>query len=184
MSSGLATRLPILPDHAPAFPLPEELGTEETSSAPAHVLRTSSYTIYVDLPGNSQEMLLVHGYTGAYDKVSRRVATYVRSLAARRPPKPLYGDWSPEPKIEGEVPTPSDQTLDVLKRRGYLTEMSFAEEENFFEKLVGTFHQRSTTWQPSYMVMPTYNCNLRCSYCFQDHMRTDPRYSHLLRMMD
>jgi len=129
-------------------------------------------------------MLLVHGYTGAYDKVSRRVATYVRSLAARRPPKPLYGDWSPEPKIEGEVPTPSDQTLDVLKRRGYLTEMSFAEEENFFEKLVGTFHQRSTTWQPSYMVMPTYNCNLRCSYCFQDHMRTDPRYSHLLRMMD
>jgi len=53
------------------------------------VLRTSSYTIYVDLPGNEEEMLLVHTYTGAFDRVSRRVATWVRSLEAGRPPKPL-----------------------------------------------------------------------------------------------
>jgi uncharacterized protein len=32
--------------------------------------------------------------------------------------------------------------------------------------------------------MPTYQCNLRCSYCFQDHMRTDPGYRHLLRIME
>ncbi|HSG40010.1 MAG TPA: hypothetical protein VLE27_10265, partial [Thermoanaerobaculia bacterium] len=39
-----------------------------------HMLRTSSYTIFVDLQGNDQDVLLVHGYTGAYDRVSRRVA--------------------------------------------------------------------------------------------------------------
>ena len=51
------------------------------------MLRTSSYTIYVDLPGNADELLLVHSYTGAFDKVSRKVATYVRSLEQGRPPK-------------------------------------------------------------------------------------------------
>jgi hypothetical protein len=42
-------------------------------------LRTSSYVIYVDLPHNDHEMLLVHGYTGAFDKVSKRIATFVRA---------------------------------------------------------------------------------------------------------
>jgi uncharacterized protein len=145
------------------------------------MLRTSSYTIYVDLPENSEEMLLVHGYTGAFDKVSRRVATYVRSLEARRPPRPLYGAWSPEPEAEDGSIAPSDQTLEVLKRRGYLTELLPEEEEDVFVKFAGDIHERQVHQMPTYMIMPTYNCNLRCSYCFQDHMRTDARFSHLLK---
>ena len=82
------------------------------------MLRTSSYCIYVDLPGNKQEMLLVHGYTGAYDKVSRAVATYVRSLEIGRPPKPLYGDWSPEPCTDEQPPIPADQVIETLRQRG------------------------------------------------------------------
>jgi uncharacterized protein len=31
--------------------------------------------------------------------------------------------------------------------------------------------------------MPTYNCNLRCHYCFQDHMRSKPEFRHLLKRM-
>ena len=148
-----------------------------------HMLRTSSYTIYVDLPGNNEEMLLVHGYTGAYDKVSRRIATYVRSLELRRPPKPLYGDWSPDPDIRDQAQPPGPRAIEVLKKRGYLTEMSTEQEEEYFVKLTNKLHERQVRRMPSYMIMPTYNCNLRCSYCFQDHMRTDPRFSHLLRTM-
>lgn len=147
-------------------------------------LRTSSYTIYVDLPGNSEEMLLVHGYTGAYDKVSRKVATYVRSLELGPPPKPLFGDWTPEPKIEGEVARPSDQTIELLKRRGYLTDKNRSEEDALFSKLAGRLHHNAVQRMPGYVFMPTYQCNLRCPYCFQDHMRTNPAFKHLLRTMD
>jgi uncharacterized protein len=146
------------------------------------MLRTSSHTIYVDLPGNSEEMLLVHGYTGAYDKVSRRVATYVRSLEAGEPPKPLYGEWSPEPPIDGEPVVPSDETIAVLRTRGYLTDLSRADEDALFTQVATAVHDLNRT--PGYVFMPTYDCNLRCSYCFQDHMRTDPTFSHLLRTMD
>src|SRR5436309_1057326 len=147
------------------------------------MLRTSSYTIYVDLPGNQDEMLLVHTYTGAFDRVSRRVATYVRSLEAGRPPKPLYGDWTPEPALDGEAAPPSDETIGVLSRRGYLTAMTGEQEEEFFTRYVDKLHGLHLKRWPSYLFMPTYDCNLRCAYCFQDHMRTDPRFGHLLRRM-
>lgn len=146
-------------------------------------LRTSSYVIYVDLPDSSDEMLLVHGYTGAYDLVSRRVATYVRSLEPRHAPKPLYGAWKPESGHDGEVEVPSEETLKALRRRGYLTELTMAQEETLLASLANKLHERSMKQPPIYIVMPTYDCNLRCSYCFQDHMRTNPAYGHLLRTM-
>lgn len=145
-------------------------------------MRTSSYTIYVDLPDSTEEMLLVHGYTGAYDKVSRKVASYVRSLEVRRAPKPLYGSWVSEPIAEGEeAEAPQEATLEILRRRGYLTAMSVEEEEDFVVKIASKIHQSKVAKMPSYVFMPTYNCNLRCAYCFQDHMRTNPKYNHLLR---
>lgn len=145
--------------------------------------RTSSYTIYVDLPGGSEDMLLVHGYTGAYDKVSRRVATFVRSLDQDRPPRPVYGEWSPEAPVEGRVVPPSAETLERLKRRGYLTEKTAEEEENLFRRMVQFRHTLSERGTPGYIFIPSYDCNLRCSYCFQDHMRTNPAFAHLLRTM-
>jgi uncharacterized protein len=149
------------------------------------MLRTSSYTIYVDLPGNEEEMLLVHTYTGAFDRVSRRVATYVRSLEEGRPPKPLYGDWTPDPagrEGAGAAP-PMAATVETLHRRGYLTPMSREQEEEFFSRYVEKLHALHLRRPPSYLFMPTYDCNLRCPYCFQDHMRTDPAFGHLLRRM-
>jgi uncharacterized protein len=145
-------------------------------------LRASSYTIYVDLPDSADQMLLVHGYSGAYDLVSSSVARYVRSLEPRRVPKPLYGQWRDLP-VDVEIPVrPGDATISALTRRGYLTELTLDEEHTFFQTVADKHHQaaqKALTW----VFMPTYDCNLRCFYCFQDHMRTDPRYVRLLRSM-
>lgn len=146
-------------------------------------LRTSSYTIYVDLPDTDRELLLVHGYTGAYDRVSREVAGFLRSREARRAPRPLYGDWSPEPEAPGGEAVPGDAVLATLARRGYLTALAPEAEEAFFSQLVARLHERAVRRTPSYIFMPSYDCNLRCSYCFQDHMRTDCSFKHLLRTL-
>ncbi|HEY0481803.1 MAG TPA: radical SAM protein [Kofleriaceae bacterium] len=183
------TDLAFLPPDVPAF----DHAAIRTSEPRA--LRTSSYAIWVDLPDSDDEMLLIHGYTGAYDKVSRRVVAYLRALDGGKRHKPLHGSWSPEPGAPGasgspghagaagHVVTPSDATIQKLKKRGYLTQMSVEEEESFFTKAAAGRHLRAVHRAPNYILIPTYECNLRCPYCFQDHMRTDPSYRHLLRTM-
>ena len=150
------------------------------------MLRASSYNIYVPLPNNQKEMLLVHGYTGAYDKISTDVVGYLKKLDDYERPKPLFGKWSDEQLGKINIPgnrnwVPTEKSIDVLVKRGYLTDLPHKKEEELLSKLAGLLHENSK--KPSYIIMPTYNCNLRCSYCFQDHMRTDRSFSHLLKSM-
>ncbi|HYU36046.1 MAG TPA: SPASM domain-containing protein [Thermoanaerobaculia bacterium] len=143
----------------------------------------SSYVIFVNLPDSEDEVLLVHGYTGAYDKVSRRVAGFLRSRGARTAASPLYGAWSEEADAAEPVADPSDSLIEHLCAQGYLTELSSEQEETFFGRLATRLHERALQQPPSYIFMPTYDCNLRCSYCYQDHMRSDCNLRHLLRTM-
>jgi uncharacterized protein len=147
------------------------------------MLRTSSYVIYVDLPDNREEMLIVHGYSGAYDRVSRNVGSYLRSLEAGPAPAPLYGAWSSSPSEPTDCAPPSEATIERLKKRGYLTEKTKDDEEQFFTQVADQHHGQMQHGRLTYILMPTYDCNLRCSYCFQDHMRTNPAFGHLLRTM-
>lgn len=140
------------------------------------MLRTSSYTIYVDLPESRDEVLLIHGFTGAYDKVSRPVYRYLRSLSGRRSQE----EGCAEPENGWQ---PRAETVETLARRGYLTAKSQEEEETLFAKLAEGLHERNRRYQPGYVILPTYSCNLRCPYCFQHHMRTETAYRHLLRTM-
>ena len=135
------------------------------------MLRTSSYTIYVDLPEERDEVLLIHGFTGAYDKVSRPVARYLRALGGKARELP-EGSWQPR-----------SETLETLERRGYLTTRTPEEELAIFTRIGESLAARERRVQPGYVFMLTYSCNLRCPYCFQDHMRTDPAYRPLLRTM-
>jgi len=145
-------------------------------------LRTSNYTVYVDLPSDGTRVLLTHGYSGAYDIVSASVARFIRSLDYRAP-KPLYGEWVYDATPDEPLVTPSDDVIDLLKRRGYLTQLSREDERHRFERFVERKHKLALARMPSYLFMPTYDCNLRCAYCFQDHMRTNEAFRPLLRSM-
>lgn len=144
------------------------------------MLRTSSYVIYVDLPEDSERMLLVHGYTGAYDLVSRSVARYLHAHERKRPPKPLFAAWKND-KVGERVRRPSDATIDALRRRGYLTPISFEEEEELLCRIAGRVHDAAKN--PGYIFITNYDCNLRCPYCFQSYMRQDPSFRSLLGTM-
>jgi uncharacterized protein len=196
MSTTSKVKLNVISPNQPV-PLDAVLALPDTPFRPADVpefdrrevnfegrpLRTSSYTIYVDLPDEPAQKLLVHGYTGAYDRVSRGVAAYLKSLE-KTAHKPLHGTWSAEPALDGAAAPVSDATIEQLKKRGYLTPMTDVEEEAFFTNLATRVHHAAVHRAPDYVLMPTYQCNLRCPYCFQDHMRTDPAHQHLLRTMD
>ncbi|MEO8548937.1 MAG: radical SAM protein [Kofleriaceae bacterium] len=142
-------------------------------------MRASNYTIYADLPDRS-DVLLIHGYSGAYDVVTREVANYLRAQETVKPEKPMYGVWAPE-LASHPVVSPSGETIEHLRRRGYLTEKTVEEEAQVLDKLAASIHARKR--MPGYVLMTTYDCNLRCHYCFQDHMRTDPAFGHLLKAM-
>ena len=142
--------------------------------------RASSYCIFVKLPKRQDRVLLVHGYTGAYDEVSLDVAAFLSSR--RAVPKPLYGKWSPEFNDVPHEATPSEATLAELENRGYLTTLTVAQEKERLKTIAGLVHS-SESKGFSYIVVPSYDCNLRCPYCFQDYMRTDPSFRPKLRRM-
>ena len=172
-------------DSANAFSSPSAEPISEISTSPTLLSpRTSHYTIYVDLPDNDEEMVLVHGYLGHRVTVSKPVANYLRSLETKSPPRPLYGEWS-EPNYRYKDIAPPDQaTLRLLTKRGFLTKRTYDQELEFFKQYVTVKARKAARKMPSYLFMPTYDCNLRCHYCFQDHMRKDPAFKQHLKLMD
>jgi uncharacterized protein len=113
-------------------------------------VRASGYIIYAPVPGEDR-VLLVHGYTGAVDLVSREVAEYLRTHSGGR---------------NGNGFAPQPQTLAKLRARGYLTDLTAEQEEDYLcnlaEHVLGRHRERA-----SFVVIPTYTCQLRCPYCFE-----------------
>lgn len=137
-------------------------------------MHTSCFTIYVDLPERRDQVLLVHGYTGAYDIVSSDVADYLRAHDPQKFAKPLFGAWTPRnPPAFLPDDAHNDPTLAHLEMRGYLTEKTAEEEYAFVQGAAERLHVVRRTRAPEFIFIPTYDCNLRCPYCFQGHMRAD-----------
>jgi len=137
-------------------------------------MKTSNYIIFFHI-SETDEFYLVHGYTGAVDLVSAEVANY---LLERVDPNHTWHIKDQELVREtlrgrelGEV---SDDTIGMLRSRGYLTDMSSAEELNYVEHIASFLHNRNVKgFRPRFMMVPSYECNLRCPYCFETDTRIE-----------
>src|SRR5262245_43958397 len=62
----------------------------------------------------------------------------------------------------------------MLKSRGYLTSMSSPEERAYVARLAGFLHKKKVgDSAPTFMIVPVYECNLRCPYCFETDTRVE-----------
>ena len=62
------------------------------------------------------------------------------------------------------------ETVCILKKRGHLVEEG--EEDDFFEylkKYAESLHENASN-QSIHIIIPTYECNLRCPYCYEKHL--------------
>jgi uncharacterized protein len=119
--------------------------------------RVSNYTVFVPLH-NKQEYILVHGYTGALDLLDGKLAAMLHRRA-----------------IVGDAIRASDLDLDTmvyLENRGYLTDLSYPAETAQLQDFAQEIHQSLDSSAPHFYLMPTYNCQLRCIYCFERVVQT------------
>ena len=137
-------------------------------------MKTSNYVIYIHEP-ETDEYYLVHGYSGAVDRVS---PSLVRYLLDRVDPDHTWHikdmEIVRETLLGREVTEPSSGSVEMLRARGYLTEMSSAEERHYVERLAGFLHRKKLeSTPPGFMFVPSYECNLRCPYCFETQTRVE-----------
>lgn len=112
-------------------------------------LRASDYTIYVKLPA-AGKFLLVHGYTGAIDLVQANVVEFLKNFG--------------KPHQKAVV---AQSTVEVLQKRGYLTEKASDEERTRVRKLAETLHKHQLKAGKGFLFIPAYDCNFNCPYCYE-----------------
>jgi len=111
-------------------------------------MRLSRYIIFVPLEGRG-ETVLVHGISGAVDRVSDE---WARNLRAMR--------WDRF----------AAQDLAELRRRGYITDKT-PEEEREIAVRIGRRLREKAMRSAGFILTPTIRCNLGCDYCFQNPLR-------------
>lgn len=121
-------------------------------------MRTSSYNIYITLPEDDAH-LIIQGYTGAVDSINDHTYQYLKN----------------GPAGEGTI---SPSTVEVLASRGYLTEKSFEEEREHLKRIAEIF-QRQYLNTASFMIAPTFSCQLRCPYCYEAPISHRDNSQHL-----
>jgi uncharacterized protein len=135
-------------------------------------MRTSNYVIYVGVPERDRYYIM-HGYTGAVDEVSPEVIHFLlaHSDTARTG---LRRDEQVIRECVRDLPGgPLESgTLESLASRGYLIDKSAEQEREYVERLATVLHARDRRRaQPGFLLVPSYSCNLRCTYCYQHELR-------------
>lgn len=128
--------------------------------------RVSSYIIKVSVEAG--KVMLLHGYSGAIDVVDTSVADLL---------------------CEGQ--TVSEEGMDkalmqTLSKRGYLTDMSKEQENEYFRRMALALHKKDKLLYSSFTFVVTYDCNFRCPYCFESklHNSESKRFAMTEEMVD
>lgn len=123
--------------------------------AHSELYRVSSYTICVNLPEEPDYALLVHGYTGAIDRVNKDIAQLMKSRIV------ISED------MFDQLPC-SKETIHTLMKRGYLTSRSPVEEREYVHSMANFLHHTSSRGSASFLFLVAYDCNFRCPYCYEN----------------
>ena len=105
-------------------------------------MRISAYSIPVKI--DEERYLLINSCSGAIDLVDKEVIDLLESDLSQ-------GDSS---------------IFEFLTERGHVTELSPEEELNHVENFCRRLHAQFSRIK-TYIIIPTYRCNLRCTYCFE-----------------
>ncbi len=144
-------------------------------------MRTSNYVIYLHLP-QKQEYYLLHGYTGAVDKVQPSVVKLLLDRKADAPDVCVKDEEVVRATLNGNADEPiEEETWNQLIARGYLTEKTVEEEREYVKHIARHFHELAVAGsRPGCMIIPTYECNMRCPYCYESSTRKELGREHAL----
>lgn len=114
--------------------------------------RKSFYSIVVPLDEQSGEFMLIHGFTGAIDIVSKEIGAF----------------FSNKEELEIKDLECSDGVLKNLINRGFITEKTKDEEIQLVHKMTNAIHLYQKQESKKFYFLINYNCNFRCPYCYEN----------------
>lgn len=131
-------------------------------------LRTSSYMIPVKLESENGKYMLIHGYTGAIDVVSEELLARINALSS-----------------ENDL---SEDTLQTLLKRGYVTTKTKEEEYAYIVKIADLLHRKNKVLHNYFGFLISYDCNFRCPYCYEapisNNGKSWSKYTFTKQMVD
>lgn len=134
-------------------------------------MHISKYTLRFSVD-NGKQVLMYNPLTGAMDLTEKRAVDLLDSICG-------YAD-------EGRI---SEKSLAYLLERGYIYRTA-EEEEQALIRGFEEFKERERKSNMRFVIIPTYQCNARCSYCFigeaigQEKLMSNETMDHAFAAME
>lgn len=116
-------------------------------------MNTSKFNIFIPTK-QSGKTIMVNGCTGAFDIADENICVLLKNAEQN-------------PSILDEI---EEDNRSILERRGYITNRSKEEEEKT-RKVILSGLKKINLKSLTLTFIPTYNCNFRCSYCFEKNIQ-------------
>lgn len=116
--------------------------------------RVSKYNIYIKLEERENEWLIIQGAKGSFDIVDEEIINTLKESEI----------------CINVLDSLEEEEKNILKNRGYITELSEEDEFEFIETISRTINSAARK-NINVTMLPSYNCNFRCEYCFEQNLQ-------------